>query len=63
MRITQSEAIERIEGVLEAAGITVSIGTCGCDTGFEAEFPDGAWAKTLCEAFEIECDGLEHQRG
>jgi hypothetical protein len=62
-KLTKDEAIERIEGVLKAAGIKLELATTydGCD--FIAEFPDGAKYEGFDVGVYIKCDGLSHQRG
>jgi hypothetical protein len=60
-KLTGEEARERIEGVLKAAGIRVSMWS-GDDIIIDAEFPDGAQADCV-ETPAIVADGLSYQRG
>lgn len=59
--LTREEAVERIEGVLKAAGIKIEVGGCSCCGVFDVEFPDGA--KFYDDSFYLKCDGLSYQRG
>jgi len=61
--ITKTEAIERIEGVLKAAGIKAYIYTSLDGVDISLEFPDGARFDADETGLYIECDGLSHQRG
>jgi hypothetical protein len=44
--LTREEVVARLDGVLKANGITVSLQSCGCCGGVEMKvsFPDGAVA-------------------
>jgi hypothetical protein len=54
--ITKEEAIERIEGVLKAAGIKASLYGCSCCGEFDVTFPDGATCSDTSIG-SIEVDG------
>lgn len=43
-QLTREETIQRLDGVLKAAGVTLELGSCGCCDGVvaRATFPDGS---------------------
>jgi hypothetical protein len=61
-KLNYEEAVERIKGVLEAAGITGRLGGCSCCGEMDLTFPDGATYEDNQVGY-IEFDGLSHQRG
>jgi hypothetical protein len=54
--LTKDEAVERLEGVLKAAGIKISMYGCSCCGEFSVTFPDGATCDDN-QVGEIEADG------
>ena len=55
--LTEDEAMSRLDGVLKAAGVTLSIGGCGCcgSPVVGVRFPDGAEGEF--EHFSVDLGG------
>lgn len=54
--LDKDEATERLEGVLKAAGIKLSMRGCSCCGYFSVTFPDGSTCEDI-EVGAIEVDG------